>query len=128
MPIDSIPYCRSQCYIPLADALNVNLAGLVTGKGPVDSRRALRHALLAEYETVEYAAAENSSDKPPLAFYEPWLFELLLGATREFSQMKSPLLMEVRDDSMEPTIKSGALLLIDRSFGIDRETPKRARR
>lgn len=39
--------------------------------------------------------------------------------------MKPPLLMKVRDDSMEPTIKRGDLLLIDRSFGIGRKARKR---
>ena len=32
--------------------------------------------------------------------------------------MNTPLLMEVREDSMEPTIMKGDLLLIDRAFGV----------
>jgi len=114
----------------LADAMKVNLGWLVTGTGPVDSRRALRHARLADYETTEYAGAEGASDQAPIAFHEPWLFELLYGPRKEptlfgATDVKLPLLMEVRDDSMEPTIKKGALLLIDRSFGIGRKARKR---
>jgi phage repressor protein C with HTH and peptisase S24 domain len=114
----------------LADAMEVNLGWLVTGTGPVDSRRALRHARLADYETAEYAATEGGSDQAPIAFHEPWLFELLYGTHDEptlfgTADMKPPLLMEVLDDSMEPTIKKGALLLIDRSFGIGPKIRKR---
>ena len=41
----------------LADAMQVNLAWLVTGTGPFDSRQALRHALLENYGTTDFEAA-----------------------------------------------------------------------
>jgi phage repressor protein C with HTH and peptisase S24 domain len=107
----------------LAEALNVNLAWLVTGTGPVDARQALRHALLQQYETTDFQSAAGKPGKSPLAFYEPWLFELLYGPPEEptvFGPTDSfpPLLMEVGEDSMEPTIAKGDLVLIDRSFGV----------
>jgi transcriptional regulator with XRE-family HTH domain len=107
----------------LADAMNVNLAWLVTGKGPFDSRKALRHALLEEYGTMDFESAGGKAEKPPLAFYEPWLFELLYGPPNEptlfgASDMKVPVLIQVLDDSMKPTIAMGDLLVIDRSFGV----------
>jgi phage repressor protein C with HTH and peptisase S24 domain len=40
--------------------------------------------------------------------------------------MNTPLLMEVREDSMEPTIMKGDLLLIDRAFGVRPATLKGA--
>ena len=107
----------------LADAMKVNLAWLVTGTGPFDSRQALRHALLENYGTTDFEAAGGKAEKPPIAFHEPWLFELLYGPPNEptlFSatDMNTPLLMEIREDSMEPTIAKGDLLLIDRAFGV----------
>ncbi len=107
----------------LAEAMNVNLAWLVTGQGPIDARQAGRHALLEQYGTTVFESATGASGKAPLAFYEPWLFKLLYGPQDEPTvfgptDMNSPLLMEVGDDSMEPTIGKGDLLLIDRSFGL----------
>jgi phage repressor protein C with HTH and peptisase S24 domain len=107
----------------LAEALNVNLAWLVTGRGPIDARRALRHALLEEYGITDFESAGRRPAKPPLAFYEPWLFELFFGPAHEptvfgATDMNFPLLMEMGDDSMEPTIAKGDLLLVDRSFGL----------
>lgn len=107
----------------LADAMKVNLAWLVTGTGPFDSRQALRHALLENYGATDFEAAGGKAEKPPIAFHEPWLFELLYGPPNEPAlfgavQMNTPLLMEVREDSMEPTIAKGDLLLIDRAFGV----------
>jgi transcriptional regulator with XRE-family HTH domain len=115
----------------LADAMKVNLAWLVTGIGPLDSRQALRHALLENYGTTGFEPAGGKAEKPPIAFYEPWLFELLYGPPSEptrFSatDMNTPLLMEVREDSMEPTIAKGDLLLIDRAFGVRPATLERA--
>src|SRR5208282_5318332 len=55
----------------LAEALNVNLAWLVTGTGPIDARQALRHALLQHYETTDFESAARKPEKSPLAFYEP---------------------------------------------------------
>lgn len=107
----------------LAEAMKVNLAWLVTGIGPFDSRQALRHARLENYGTTDFEAPGGKAGKPPLAFHEPWLFELLYGPPNEPAlfgavQMNTPLLMEVREDSMEPTIMKGDLLLIDRAFGV----------
>jgi phage repressor protein C with HTH and peptisase S24 domain len=106
----------------LAEAMNVNLAWLVSGTGPVDARRALRHALLEEYEITEFESAGSRRAKSPIAFYEPWLLELLFGPPGEptvfgATDMNFPLLMEMGEDSMEPTIAKGDLLLIDRAFG-----------
>ena len=39
------------------------------------------------------------------------------------SDMSPPLLVNVPDDSMEPTFKRGDLVLVDRSFGIRTVTP-----
>jgi transcriptional regulator with XRE-family HTH domain len=107
----------------LADAMKVNLGWLVTGTGPFDSRQALRHAFLENYRATDFEAAAGKAEKPPIAFHEPWLFELLYGPSKEPAlfgavEMKTPLLMEVREDSMEPTIAKGDLLLIDRAFGV----------
>jgi phage repressor protein C with HTH and peptisase S24 domain len=115
----------------LADVMQTSLAWLVTGTGPVDARQALRHALLEEYGTTEFASAGGQAGKSPLAFYEPWLFMLLYGSSEEptafgATDMNVPLLMEVGDDSMEPTIAKGALLLIDRAFGVTPSARQRA--
>jgi hypothetical protein len=101
----------------------VSLAWLVTGSGPVDARQARRHELLEQYGSPDFESAGGEPGKSPLAFYEPWLFKLLYGSREEptvfgATDMTPPLLMEVSDDSMEPTIAKGDLLLIDRSFGI----------
>jgi transcriptional regulator with XRE-family HTH domain len=107
----------------LAEAMNVNLAWLVTSTGPIDARQARRHALLEEYGAPDFESAGGKPGKSPLAFYERWLFKLLYGSQEEpkvfgATDMNPPLLMEVSDDSMEPTIAKGDLLLIDRSFGV----------
>jgi transcriptional regulator with XRE-family HTH domain len=116
----------------LAEAMNVSLAWLVTGNGPADRRQAIRHALLEAYATTEFEPAGGVSEKPPVAFYEPWLLELLYGPLNEpaligAADLKVPLLMEVREDSMEPTIGKGDLLLVDRSFGMRRVALERSR-
>src|SRR5580704_18493356 len=49
----------------LAEAMNVNLAWLVTGTGPVDARQALRHALLQQYETTDFQSAAGKPGKSP---------------------------------------------------------------
>jgi phage repressor protein C with HTH and peptisase S24 domain len=107
----------------LAEATNVNLAWLVTGQGPIDARQAGRHALLEQYGTTGFESAAGPNGKSPLAFYQPWLFKLLYGSQEEPTafgptDMNPPLLIEVGEDSMEPTIAKGDLLLIDRSFGV----------
>ena len=107
----------------LAEGMNVRLAWLVTGTGPIDARHARRHALLEEYGAPDFESAGGTPGKSPLAFYERWLFKLLYGSQEEpkafgATDMNPPLLMEVSDDSMEPTIAKGDLLLIDRSFGV----------
>jgi phage repressor protein C with HTH and peptisase S24 domain len=111
----------------LAEAMNVNLAWLVTGQGPIDARQASRHALLEQFGTIEFESATGASGQAPFAFFEPWLFKLLYGSQDEPTVFgptdMTPLLMEVGDDSMEPTISKGDLLLIDRSFGLS--PPKR---
>ena len=116
----------------LAEAMNISLAWLVTGNGPTDRRQALRHALLEGYGTTDFELAVGVSEKPPIAFHEPWLFELLYGPTEEpalfgATDLNAPLLMEVRDDSMEPTIAKGDLLLADRSFGMRPSALERSR-
>lgn len=115
----------------LAEAMDVNLAWLVTGTGPVDARQARRHALLEQYGSPDFESAGGKPGKSPLAFYEPWLFNLLYGTQQEPTafgptDMNPPLLMEVSDDSMEPTIAKGDLLLIDRSFGVTPTAQRRA--
>jgi phage repressor protein C with HTH and peptisase S24 domain len=107
----------------LAEAMNVSLAWLVTGTGPIDARHARRHALLEEYGAPDFESAGGKPGKSPLAFYERWVFKLLYGSQEEpkvfgATDVNRPLLMEVSDDSMEPTIAKGELLLIDRSFGV----------
>jgi transcriptional regulator with XRE-family HTH domain len=106
----------------LAEATQVSLAWLVAGTGPVDSRRAARHARLAEYDLVDFDG-DDEIQKAPLAFHQPWLFQLFYGPSQSPTlfgavDMTPPLLIEVRDDSMEPTIVQGDLLLVDRSFGV----------
>ncbi len=115
----------------LAEAMNVNIAWLITGRGPVDARRALRHARLEDYEITDFESAGRRPAKPPLAFHERWLFELLYGPPEEptvfgATDMNFPLLMEMGEDSMEPTIAKGDLLLIDRSFGLSSMERQRA--
>ena len=117
-----------------AAATNINLAWLVTGQGPVDARQAARHALLEQYQTVDFEPREDKAGKAPLAFHEPWLFELLYGSREEpkllaaSATMNPPLLMKVGEDSMKPTISKGDLLLIDRSFGLIATEHQRAQR
>jgi phage repressor protein C with HTH and peptisase S24 domain len=111
----------------LAEALSVSLAWLITGEGPVGRRQALRHARLADYGAPEYADTRGNSERPPIAFRESWLFGFLYGESsdpipRVAADMRPPLLLNVPDDSMEPTIKRGALVLIDRSFGMPTAT------
>jgi hypothetical protein len=83
-------------------------AWLVTGNGPMDRRQAVRHALLEDYATTEFESVEAPSEKPLLAFYEPWLLELLYKPSKEpvlvgAAGLGAPLQMEVREDPMEPT-------------------------
>jgi phage repressor protein C with HTH and peptisase S24 domain len=111
----------------LAKALDISLAWLVTGQGPMGRRQALRQAALADYVAPEYVAPQSSADPSPIAFRESWLFGFLYGASsdpipRMAADMRPPRLLNVLDDSMEPTIKRGALVLIDRSFGMPRTT------
>ncbi len=115
----------------LAEALDVSLVWLITGVGPMQRRRALLHARLADYVPTEYASAQGSSDRPPIAFLEPWLFAFLYGPSGEpltlvTGDMTAPLLVNVPDDSMEPTIRRGSLVLVDRSFGIPQMTRTQA--
>jgi phage repressor protein C with HTH and peptisase S24 domain len=115
----------------LAEAMDVSLAWLVTGTGPIDARHARRHALLGEYGAPDFESAAGRPGKSPLAFHERWLSSLLYGSQEEpkvfgASDMNRPLLMEVSDDSMEPTIAKGDLLLIDRSFGVTPTVQHRA--
>jgi phage repressor protein C with HTH and peptisase S24 domain len=107
----------------LADALDVSLAWLVTGEGPMGRRQARRHARLADYDAPEYLTPQGNSDVPPIAFLESWLFRFLYGSGNDASKyaasdMNPPLLINVPDDSMEPTFRQGALVLVDRAFGI----------
>jgi phage repressor protein C with HTH and peptisase S24 domain len=105
-----------------AAAANVSLAWLVTGEGPRDARAAARHALLADYAFVELEP--DGAGKPTVAFHEPWLAETLLGPHHDpklsYGDMPVPLatLMLVDDDGMEPTIRKGDLLLLDRGSGL----------
>ena len=115
----------------LAEALNVSLAWLITGQGPMDRRRALLHGRLADFVPTEYAISHGSSEQPPIAFLESWLFGLLYGRSGESrtlvtGDMRPPLLLNVSDDSMEPTINKGSLVLVDRSFGMSQVTRAQA--
>jgi len=114
----------------LAEAMDVNLAWLVTGAGPMGRRQAVRHALLEGFDQLQFEDADGNGEKAPLAFYEPWLGKLLYGPAEESTifgpiDMNAPLLIEIREDSMEPTFSPGDLLLVDRSFGT---RPKELRR
>ena len=120
--------------VEFATATTTSVAWLVTGKGPPDARRAERHALLEDYESVDFRSANSTGSKAPLAFHEPWLFELLFGSTADpklvsaTTTLSPPLLLEVDEDSMEPTIAKGDLLLVDRSFGLSPNEPRQAQR
>lgn len=111
----------------LAKALDISLAWLVTGQGPMGRRQALRHERLVDYGAPEYVAPQGSSDQSPIAFREPWLFEFLYGrggsSTIVLGDNLPTLLLNVPDDSMEPTLKKGALVLVDQSFGMPKKTP-----
>jgi len=111
--------------------MDVNLAWLVTGKSRMNARRALREG----YEITDFESAGRMPqlERPPMAFFEPWLFNLLHGPPDEptlygATDMDAPLLLAVSDDSMEPTIAQGDLLLIDRAFSMRRTTLERAQR
>jgi phage repressor protein C with HTH and peptisase S24 domain len=84
--------------------------------------------------TIDFEPTGARVGKAPLAFHEPWLFELLYGTREEptglgaVEMMSPPLLMEVGEDSMEPTIAKGDLLLVDRSFGLTPAERQRAQR
>jgi phage repressor protein C with HTH and peptisase S24 domain len=107
-----------------ATATNSSLGWLVSGYGPPDLRRAANHALLEEHVAIDFEPAEAKASKAPLAFHEPWLFQLLYGSGQEpkllgaMATPSPPLLLEVGEDSMEPTIAKGDLLLVDRSFAL----------
>jgi phage repressor protein C with HTH and peptisase S24 domain len=107
----------------LAETLDVSLAWLITGQGPKERRRAVLYERLADYVATDYATSQGDPDRPPIAFLESWLFGFLYGMNSDSrtlvsGDMKPPLLFNVPDDSMEPTIKEGALVLVDRSFGV----------
>ncbi len=92
--------------VALASATHVALDWLISGKGP--------------YGTTEFEPADAT---PPLAFHDRWLFELIWGTFSDpVSHMTEatnpPLLMEVQEDSMEPTFTKGDLLVVDQSFGL----------
>jgi phage repressor protein C with HTH and peptisase S24 domain len=117
-----------------AAATGISLCWLVTGRGPLEERQAMRHALLEQYDTIEFEPGGDKACKAPLAFYEPWLFELIYGSREEpkrlgaAATMEPLLLMQVGEDSMEPTIAQGDLLLIDRSFGLTATDQRQAQR
>jgi hypothetical protein len=101
--------------------MNVNLVWVVNGTGPIDARHAQWHAALAEY---------RATDMPSLI---RWLLELLYGPPEGATvfgatEMNVPPLMGMGEDSMEPTILEGNLLLIDRSFGLSSMECRRAQR
>ncbi len=115
----------------LAEVLDVSLAWLVAGQGPRERRRAVLHARLTDYAATEYATSQGDSERPPIAFLEPWLFGFLFGTSNASRRIptgdfRPPLLFDVPDDSMEPTIKEGALVLVDRSFGMPTVTRAKA--
>lgn len=117
----------------MADVLNISLAWLVTGVGPKHRGQALQHAQLENYAVPTFESGGAGDEKSPLAFHEPWALRLLLGSAAEPtsygpSTMDPPLLIEVRDDSMEPTIAQGDLLLVDRAFGTRPDQLDKARR
>jgi transcriptional regulator with XRE-family HTH domain len=114
----------------LAETLDVSLAWLVAGDGPMDRRRAVLHALLDAHIAIEYVS-KGATGRAPIAFLEDWLFQLLYGPKNQPTTFgptdrNPPLLFEVPDDSMEPTFRIGAFVLIDRSFGIRADTIKHA--
>jgi phage repressor protein C with HTH and peptisase S24 domain len=82
----------------LAQATNVSLDWLITGRGEV------RPNALPGYLQPAFDAGSA-----PVAFERKW-FELNFGSEDQLP----PILVEVRDDSMEPTFRKGDLLLGDR--------------
>jgi hypothetical protein len=79
------------------------------------------HAALTDYGLPEFDTFRKSPSQSPIAFLQFWWREFLYGPIGEPSgniaaSPAPPLLLEVHDDSMEPTIKRGALVLVDRSF------------
>lgn len=105
----------------LAEALDISPAWLITGQEPKNRRRALYQARLADYALPEFDTFRSSFSQSPIAFLQSWSFELLYGPIGKSGSNISaspapPWMLEVHDDSMEPTIKQGALVLVDRSF------------
>jgi transcriptional regulator with XRE-family HTH domain len=107
-----------------AAATDVSLAWLVTGKGPRNPRAADQLLSLENYSAPRFAEAP---DKPgPIALHGRLMAELVLTGTPEDRMVAggSPegpvLLVEVREDAMEPTILKGDFLLVGRHVGLRR--------
>lgn len=94
--------------VAIAEAGGVSLEWLATGKGGAPATR-LREPETTTYATDYTAVSNNDKAAPPtLAFAAPWLTELCGARASELT------LFEMHGDAMEPTLRCGDLLLIDR--------------
>ena len=94
-----------------ARATNSSVSWLVTGEGP------------GQAQIADYVIPKSSSSRAPLAIDPEWLKQHsitpIVAAVGASAERVVPFLylLEIEDDSMEPTLKRGELVLADASGG-----------
>ena len=94
--------------VALAEVGNVDIAWLATGAGAAQASQTLSESRVPAYRPASLLQACEKALTAALNFDEEWL-QQLCGARRD-----EVCLLEMRGEAMEPTLRSGDLLLIDR--------------
>jgi phage repressor protein C with HTH and peptisase S24 domain len=98
--------------LAIAEAGGVSLDWLASGRGAAPATL-LREPGAVDYRAAAYTPVPNDdrTAAPSLAFDAAWLSQLCGARGDELC------LLEMRGDAMEPTLRTGDLLLIDRRVG-----------
>ncbi len=93
--------------VALAEVGNVDIAWLATGSGSAQPAQTLRESRVPVYRAAPLLQPCDKALTAALNFDEEWL-QRLCGARRD-----EVCLLEMQGEAMEPTLRSGDLLLID---------------